>query len=309
MSGFFEELTVFSPAKVNLHLAVIGSRPDGFHDLESVFLAVNFGDTLHFQTENEETGDKNDKCEVEWGDGLKGPSFIPDNIVSRAIAVFREKTGFSGRLNVRLEKHIPLGGGLGGGSSNAAAALLSLNKIAGFPLGREALLETAASLGSDVPFFIHETAAAWVTGRGEHIEPIIITPLFLVLVNPGFHSDTAAAFRLLDDYRASRILSRGDAEAQRKKISEEESHPIIFSAPLRLREINFQNDFLEVFPDKERNTYHEIISQLKEQGAGFAGLSGAGSTCFGIFPEKELAHKAANALRGKWDFIRECKSQ
>ena len=290
-----EKLTAFAPAKVNLHLVVKDRRPDGFHDLESVFLAVDFGDTLHFQLVEGEN-----LIEI-TNTPLRGIKMISDpkkNIIFKAVSLFKARTGFSRGLKVRLEKRIPIGGGLGGGSSNAAATLLALNKIAGFPLNREALLEMAAALGSDVPFFICETGAAWVTGRGEYISPIKAPRLFFVLVNPGFSSKTAAAFRLLDEYRSQNphTGARGGD-----------------SVPPYLRVMNmgidfFQNDFLDVFSEREKSVYNGIIWQLREQGALFAGLSGTGSTCFGVFEKKEQTQKAADALRGKWDIVKRCCS-
>jgi 4-diphosphocytidyl-2-C-methyl-D-erythritol kinase len=287
-----EKLTVPAPAKVNLHLEVMDKRQDGFHNLESIFFALDFGDTLHFElVEGEKT------VEI----AMKGLNFdlpVEKNIIYRCICLFRERTGFSKGLKVMAEKRIPAGGGLGGGSSDAAAALLALNKMAGFPLNFSGLLEMAAELGSDVPFFIYQTGAARVTGRGSIIEPFKAPCLFFVLVNPGFPSDTAAAFRLLDDYRIKFNIPH--TEALRHEAEKE-----IFSDPAQW---SFRNDFLPVFGEGERSAYSEIIGGLRELGAGFAGLSGAGSTCFGVFTESVPAQKAAQALREMWNFVEYCGS-
>jgi len=289
VNEIFTELSVFAPAKVNLHLAVLDKRSDGFHNLESFFLALDFGDKLNFTGAKEEnimeisSISRQDAGENgEWAELICNPT---RNIIFKAVTLFRQKTGFSHGLKIAVEKRIPLGGGLGGGSSDAAAALLALNKMAGSPLNREALLETAASLGSDVPFFIHETPAARVTGRGENIEPIDIPPLFLVLVNPGFPSDTARAFSLLNEYRSSKDFYR---------------EPQNLTA---LEWSKFKNDFLEVFPEKERDVYNEIISALRSLGALYASLSGAGATCFGVFKEEKQAQKASESLQNKWDLV------
>jgi len=279
MSITIPGLTVKAPAKLNLHLAVKDRRPDGYHNLESVFLALDFGDTLHFQLV---PGQKTTEIVME---GLNFTLPIEKNIIFKALSLFREKTDLFEGLKIIVEKRIPPGGGLGGGSSDAASTLLALNCLAGFPLKRGSLLEMAASLGSDVPFFIYKTAAARVSGRGECIEPVEAPRCFFVLVNPGFPSDTAVAFRLLDEYRRAQ---NPHAEAQ-------------------IARGGFWNDFLPVFKEPEKSVYNEIISRLKELGADFAGLSGAGSTCFGVFKEREGAEKAAAALRGfgKWSFV-EC---
>ena len=222
------------------------------------------------------------------------------NIINRALSVFRAKTGFSKGIAIRAEKRIPVGGGLGGGSSNAAYALLAFNKLAGSPLDKNALLELGSALGSDVPFFIYETAAAWVTGRGEFINPLNNIPqLFFVLVNPGFQSDTASAFRLLDEYRKN---PRYDAGIPSSK-NENNLFPGIQEIGSWLK---YRNDFLQVFDEKERSVYNEIIFQLTEQGAVYANLSGAGSTCFGVFNNIEQAQKTAQVLRERWPFVQEC---
>ena len=296
-------LSVQAPAKVNLHLAVGDRRPDGFHNIESVFLAVDFGDTLYFERISPANS-----VEIVM-DRKNSPSLadsglsMEKNIIFRALSLFRAKTGFDTGLKISVEKRIPIGGGLGGGSSDAAAALLALNKLAGQPLSRETLLEMGASLGSDVPFFVSETGCAWVSGRGECIRPIQTPRCFLTLVNPGFPSDTAAAFRLLDEYR-----EKGSGET--RSCTLEEERVIDFSQaavlPQEPSEWPFFNDFLPVFNEPEKSAYQKIIFSLKELGAGFSGLSGSGSTCFGVFKEKAAAQEAAAKLRASWNFVECC---
>jgi len=290
MPIFPEKLPIFAPAKVNLHLAVKNRRPDGFHDIDSVFLAVNFGDTLYFDViEGKNT------VEIAM-EGLNPPLPMEKNIIFKAVSLFREKTGFSRGLKIKVEKRIPLGGGLGGGSSDAAATLLALNKIAGFPCRREDLLEMAACLGSDVPFFIYETSAARVTGRGERIVPIDAPMLFLVIISPGFSSDTSAAYKLLDENRIYRPSNDELSEILKEGMFNEK----VYS--------HFSNDFLGVFPEPEKSVYNEIIAKLLELGARYANLSGSGSACFGVFADREQTQKATDILRGKWLFVRDCST-
>jgi 4-diphosphocytidyl-2-C-methyl-D-erythritol kinase len=302
MTGSPREITIFSPAKINLHLAVKDKRPDGFHDIESVFLAVDWGDGLvvtsnHSGTDREPSLSATSNnavpdIKISGTEGLLGE----DNIVLKALNLFREKTGFSARLDIKLEKRIPIGGGLGGGSSNAAAVLLTLNKMAGFPLERNDLLLMGAALGSDVPFFLHETTAAWVTGRGECIEPLEIPQVFLVLVNPGFQSNTAAAFNLLDKYRA-------DPNLRFKR------EPLQIKEKFQIMDLyKFHNDFLDVFDGQEKSAYNEIITSLRQSGALLTSLSGSGSTCFGVFEGEDQALKTAENLRDKWKFVHFCRS-
>jgi len=297
MPEIIRELTAFSPAKVNLYLTVIGSRSDGFHDIDSVFMAVDFGDILHFSVKNDKA-DENSSNLINIsmsGLDLKDNELLSrpeNNIIFRAISLFREKTGFSNNIVVNVEKRIPLGGGLGGGSSNAACALLSLNKMTGFPCRRDELLEMAASLGSDVPFFIFQTAAARVTGRGECITPIDASLLHFVLVNPGFPSDTARAFRLLDEYRSSDSFTM-------KPLRAEEGLRITGLFCPGDSWLKFNNDFLPVFPQAEKAVYDKINSALREAGSVYANLSGAGASCFGVFSNEETARKAAESLSGE----------
>jgi 4-diphosphocytidyl-2-C-methyl-D-erythritol kinase len=299
-------ITIEAPAKLNLHLKVGGRRPDGFHDIESLFVALAFGDTLHFETMPSETPLE---IRMDWqSGGLReepptGPLAIPPekNIISRAVSLFRSRTGFNQGLKVTVEKRIPPGGGLGGGSSNAAAALLALNCLASdgtAPVNDAVLAEMGASLGSDVPFFLHEAPAAWVTGRGEQIQPLelpeSVLNLAFVLVNPGFPSDTAEAYRLLDGTRETHTQNF------------QTTTPCTPSPPC-LREMScrpFFNDFLPVLANSDKGTsYQRIITELRELGAEFAGLSGSGSTCFGIFSGQDQAESARKVLLKRWPFV------
>jgi 4-diphosphocytidyl-2-C-methyl-D-erythritol kinase len=234
-----------------------------------------------------------------------------------------------------VEKRIPPGGGLGGGSSDAAATLLALNRLAspdtGGLVNSETLLEMGAALGSDVPFFLSVAApgntagsgntatggeifAARVGGRGEQVRlfalPEEARGLSFVLVNPGFPSNTARAFRLLDSIRkgtggwglGTRDGNSGNeiASGLRPSTSNYDSRsplPTLLSGPPE--KWRFFNDFLPVFeagdPDSAA-AYRNILTRLKELGAGFSGLSGSGSTCFGVFSSRVEANTAKVAL-------------
>jgi 4-diphosphocytidyl-2-C-methyl-D-erythritol kinase len=285
-------ITIEAPAKLNLHLKVGGRRPDGFHDIESLFLALALRDTLRFETMPPGT-----PPEI----SMNGPLALQlggENIILRAISLFRERTGFNAGLKVTVEKRIPMGGGLGGGSSDAAAALGALNRLAaddGLLSGAE-LAEMGASLGSDVPFFLCESPAAWVTGRGERIQPLelpkSIQNVALVLVNPGFPSDTAEAYRLFD-------LATEDTGVLKRNLSS--LHEEINSPPQNWA---FSNDFLPILAASDKGlVYQHIITGLRERGAEFAGLSGSGSTCFGVFSGQDRAESARETLAKRWPFV------
>ncbi|MDR1250133.1 MAG: 4-(cytidine 5'-diphospho)-2-C-methyl-D-erythritol kinase [Treponema sp.] len=295
-----------APCKINLHLRVKERRPDGCHDLESVFLALALGDTLHVELRDAGQADEfvteDRRSQPSGGEEIPGP----DNIVLKAAALFRAKTGFDRGLRIRLEKRVPLGAGLGGGSSDGAAALAALNGLAeqaGHPrlLGGTGLRAAAAELGSDVPFFLDlltaggvAGGAAWVTGRGEHIRPVEGPPdCAVLLANPGFPSNTAEAYRLLDLRRAGEGLGYGSGTG----LSAQSLIAALRGPPARWP---YGNDFLEIFlggNGAQAAAYRSILEGLRSGGADFCGLTGSGSTCFGIFAEKRAAEKAAEALQ------------
>ncbi|NBV86630.1 MAG: 4-(cytidine 5'-diphospho)-2-C-methyl-D-erythritol kinase [Verrucomicrobia bacterium] len=176
-----------APAKINLSLRILGRRPDGFHDLRSLMVPISVFDQLHI--EHKDSGDLEFVCEA---------ADIPlddSNLVVRAVRLFCGTFGFLPRLRVELVKEIPHGAGLGGGSSDAATALLALNSVFQTELSRETMAELAAELGSDVPFFIYQSAA-WIGGRGERVEPVQALPnVPLLLVKPPFGVPTPWAYK------------------------------------------------------------------------------------------------------------------
>ena len=293
---------------MNLHLHIGGKQPGGFHEIESVFIALSFGDTLYFQPVSEPQ-----KTEISMDWQLKSPPgfHAPElptekNIVFAAVSLFRSHTGYDRGLKITIEKRIPPGGGLGGGSSNAASALIALNRLAspdGCGLPDAAIAEMAQSLGSDVPFFLSKTSAAWVSGRGERVQPIpvpeSIRSLSFVLVNPGFPSDTAEAYRLLDQRRLG--IKEQKTALENETACQDSQAPNSEIIPRSPRVWRFFNDFLPVFPDS--SGYRQIISSLLGLGADFAGLSGSGSTCFGVFAERNKAEAAEKSLRKHWHFV------
>ncbi|MDR2534801.1 MAG: 4-(cytidine 5'-diphospho)-2-C-methyl-D-erythritol kinase [Treponema sp.] len=295
-------LTMKGYCKINLHLKVKDRRLDGYHNLESIFLALAFGDTLCFElTEDKGTCDIVMDWKTLQDAGLfpKETEILPveKNSVYQAVSLFRKQTGFNRGIRVYVEKRIPLGAGLGGGSSDAASALKALNVLANTGLGLEALQAMAETLGSDVPFFLYG-AAAWVSGRGEQIVPIgEPKDLSVVLVYPGFPSNTGEAFRLLDDIRAD------EPYEPEEKLPE----ALIQSLLEPPKTWTYRNDFLSVFltagDPEAAGVYRKTLQDLDDAGADFIGLSGSGSTCFGIFTNGGIAKKAVQAVAGKRNFV------
>ena len=296
-----------APCKINLHLRIGEKRADGFHSLESLFVTLALGDTLRFECTPEK-----ESCvlDVQWQHPGKGISreimpaeVIPreKNLVFRALSLFRERTGFNEPLNIRLDKRIPAGSGLGGGSSDAASTLLALNLLSGAALSMEKLREIALLLGSDVPFFL-TGGAAFVSGRGERVESIGSPQgLWVVLVKPPFPSDTASAFRLLDQAREQGTGKEDKIIPKETLIRALEEDPGIWP---------FYNDFLSTFLGLNQAqgglnalSYRAILEKLQNLGASFVGLSGSGSCCFGIFTARERAERAEKELSGKENYV------
>jgi len=195
-----QSLFVHAPAKLNLFLEVHGQRPDGFHELETLMVAIGIFDTLRF--EEEESNESRLRL-FDAGERLTGPNnrgtAIPsgsDNLILRAVAALQEFTGIDRRVRITAWKRIPAEAGMAGGSSDAAATLLALNRLWKAGLGEAELLQIGATLGSDVNFFLAGAAAAVCRGRGESIEPISLpTSLCFVVVRPFSGLSTAAVFR------------------------------------------------------------------------------------------------------------------
>ncbi len=204
-------MLVSAPAKVNLHLEVLRRRPDGYHDLETLMVAVGLYDTLEFKDDS--TGDVRLSCD------RSDLSTGPDNLVWRAVELLRRHASSALGATIRLWKRIPLAAGLAGGSSDAAAALAGLNVLWRLGLSNAELSGLGAELGSDVSFFF-AAPAAWCTGRGEIVRPLRLPrPLYFVLACPSVGLSTAEVFRNLavPDRPASgeaicRAVEAGDVE-------------------------------------------------------------------------------------------------
>jgi 4-diphosphocytidyl-2-C-methyl-D-erythritol kinase len=239
-----------TPAKINLTLEIAGKRSDGYHDLATWIVPVAVYDGL----------------EIEFADrdsltsrGLVLPA-TGENLVIQAIAAFRHRTGFNTSYRVTLQKEIPIGAGLGGGSSDAAATLRVLNRLHDHPLGSDDLAVVAAELGSDVPAFL-SGGPAWCTGRGEKISwRDFPTNLWVLLVKPEFAVATAEAYQLFE--RAIPELRRGERVKTIWGTLRNDLEPVVFQKYL----------FLPVLKD-----------WLKEQPETLlAMMSGSGSTCYAL---------------------------
>lgn len=266
-----------SPAKVNLVLRVLGKRSDGYHEIASLMQAISLYDELIFHQKPQ-------------GITLHCPgSGLPEderNLVYRAARAFFSRSCIPGGVEIELRKQIPMAAGLGGGSSNAAIALSTLNEIYGFPLSTDELIRLAASLGADVPFFL-SGSQAWAFGIGERLEPADPLPSFdLVLLHPPLEVPTGPVYKGLN-----LALTNG---------------LIHYSIP-RFYTIcdlaqGLRND-LESVTLKRHPELQELKNLLLRKGALGALMSGSGPSVFGVFEKGEDARRAAAALTGsgKWD--------
>ena len=207
-------VSVFAPAKLNLFLAITGRRPDGFHDLVSVVVQLQLGDTLQCAPRSPHS---------EAGFSLTcGVPEVPcdeTNLVLKAARAFAAATGWKGGAAFSLEKRIPMGAGLGGGSSDAAAALRALNTVAGEPLAPAQLAAVAAQVGSDCPLFLHE-APVIMRGRGERVAPLPeaaarrLRGRRVLVFKPGFGIATPWAYAQLAARAPASYLPAAEAEAR-----------------------------------------------------------------------------------------------
>lgn len=263
-----------APAKINLGLHVLRRRSDGYHDVETVFVRIPWADVLRA----EPAGELSLAC--------TDPSLPTgeENLVVQAARRLDEQRG----AHIHLEKRIPAGAGLGGGSSDAAAALQLLDELWALNRAREKLLAIAGDIGSDVAFFVDGAASAIGTGRGERIEPLIdpqtdepyLLPYPIVVAVPPIHVSTAEAYRLVQPHEQGRpdlstlILSNDLARWRKELRNDFEEHILLEYPPIA-----------------------ETRAALVEAGADYASLSGSGSAVFGIFEEDAHAAAAAEALR------------
>ena len=180
-----EEITIKSPAKINLALDIVGKREDGYHEIETVMHQVELCDLIKVEDSDEMKIDCNDKIP------LKG------NLVLKAVKLLKGRYNLTRNVSITIEKNIPVAAGLGGGSSNAALTLIALDKLWGLNLKQEELINLAKEIGSDVPFFIAGNAA-YATGKGELLQKLDPINFYAVLINPGFDVSTKWAYESLN---------------------------------------------------------------------------------------------------------------
>ena len=273
-----------SPCKVNLLLNILGQRPDGFHELETVMQPVNLCDEMSFER---------------GGSGIQLSCSHPElptdskNLVHRAATAFLAAAKISDGIRIHLQKNLPLAGGIGGGSANAAVTFSALNELFGSPLLQEKLHELAATLGSDIPFFLHDQPAL-ATGRGEKVRLLETFPALrgkaFLLVNPGFGISTPWSYQNLARFPEAKNGQAGRAE---KLIS------LLQSADLRTAADEFYNSLEAPAFDKfpVLSLYKNF---LRENGALVSLMSGSGSTTFAIAENLSAAENLAEKFKAQF---------
>lgn len=273
-------LSKLSPAKVNLHLSVLRKREDGYHDIATLMQRISLYDEMTFAS-------------LRSGITIKCPgSGLPEdqgNIVYRAAQAYFSYIGYKKGIAITIVKKIPLSAGLGGGSSNAATALVTLNAMMGESCRPEELMKIGKTLGADVPFFIFGQTA-WATGIGDCLQAAEnIPPFWFLLVNPGFPVSTRMVYESLN-----LRLTKGRINY---------SIPAFKTGTRNNVSEGLKNDLEEVTIAR-----YPLLNQIKQLllsgGASGALMSGSGPTVFGIFETEEQARNAGEALTtqgaGKW---------
>ncbi|WP_045739203.1 4-(cytidine 5'-diphospho)-2-C-methyl-D-erythritol kinase [Xanthomonas sp. MUS 060] len=247
-----------APAKLNLFLQITGRRADGYHQLQTVFRLLDWGDTVSVRP-------RADGVVARIGPSVAGVAEADDLLV-RAAVLLQKEANIAKGVDIRVEKRIPAGGGFGGGSSDAATVLLVLNTLWGAGLDEDALARLGLSLGADVPVFVrgHD---AWAEGIGERLTPIVLPPAWYVVVDPGVHVPTATLFQSED-------LTRDAAPA---KIGDFVSGFLLGNAfePVLLR---------------REPAVHAAFQALARIGT--PRLTGSGSGCFVEFADRAAAQRA-----------------
>ena len=199
----------FAPAKINLYLHILGRRADGFHELETLMAPISLGDTLDIELIPAGAGGASG---IEFTCSDPALSDATDNLATKAARLFLEEFKLTTGVRIHLEKAVPVGAGLGGGSSDAAAVLLALRTLTKIGCADAKLAELAARLGSDIPFFIYRTTAV-CRGRGEIIEPVRLQEEFQgLLVHPGFGVSTPWAYKTYAQNPGPGALGRAFAD-------------------------------------------------------------------------------------------------
>lgn len=260
-----QELSIKSFAKINIGLNVISKRDDGFHNLQTIFFPLSLHDLITIKKSNQFTFTSNDKSLVK----------DENNLIIKAHNLMKKTFWENLNCEIHLQKNIPIGAGLGGGSSNAASVLKGLNELFSLNADSLKLLSIALELGSDVPLFL-EKLPAYAESRGEKLFPIKLNVQgFLLIVNPGIHISTKFVF--------SRITPKSPSKSLKDLIV---NNQIKFEDLIKYASNDFEEIVFEEFPEIK-----EIKDRMIQFGSKLSLMTGTGSTVFGFFDDEEAAYQ------------------
>ncbi len=279
-----------APAKINLYLKILRRRADGYHELQTLMQKLALYDHLQISLKS--------SAGISLDCGQSGLPEDENNIIFRAATLFLSSTRRKNQgLKIVLQKKIPVAAGLGGGSSDAAAVLLSLNTLLETGCSRAELAALGLQLGADVPLFVYDMAAAWATGIGEKLEQALPLAHFqVVLVNPGFFVSTKWVYETFALTLEENIFNLYSSQNEVKNKNEKKDYLEVgsfCSSPFKPQEL--LND-LEKITAGKFSVINEIKEKMHAAGAVGAMMSGSGPTVFGLFPASE-AEKAAHCCR------------
>ena len=278
--------TVLAPAKLNLFLRIVARRSDGFHEIESVMATINIYDTLTFESLPSESVELNvvDAFPRSSVDALRSEAPAgPTNLVVRAAMLLKEHASCDRGVRISLVKRIPSSAGLGGGSSDCAATLGALNRLWGLGVSQQKLVELAACLGSDVPFFLGKTPVALCTGRGEFIEPVrVSTGLHFVVAKPASGLSTPAVYRACQPDRTDqsanlflKAMSGGEISRMARRL----------------------HNGLQAPAETLSSDVRRLRSLFEQESVVGHQMSGSGSSYFGVCRSRRHAMRIASRLR------------
>ena len=263
---------VAAQAKLNLHLRVLSRDDSGYHSLETIFHRIDLADDLI--VEIKASGQTLDVAGAETGP-------TETNLAWRAATAYADHVGWPQGFNIALNKRIPVGAGLGGGSADAAAVLRAFNSLSPRPVPNRGLLALAARLGSDIPFLASDAVAALAWGRGERMLSLAPLPRYdVLLMSPEFSVSTADAYRWLDEDRARNAAARESMDELPTPLESILFDSLDLSKWSRIAGFA-RNDFESVVASRYPQL-GEHIARLRNSRATFAGMTGSGSTVFGV---------------------------
>jgi len=280
MTNFF---SLKAPAKINWFLYITSKRKDGYHDIYSIMQCVSLFDNIYFEP--------SDNLEIITNANIP----VKENLVYKAAIAVRRYTGVKNGVRITLKKSIPIGAGLGGGSSDAGYTIRGLNQLWSLNLSKRDFLKISKEIGSDVPFFMNGNIAL-VKGRGEKIKELKLNKEFLLLlIKPDINISTSWAYKRFD------IINKG------KRLTKVNFDIKLFLWALEEEDFNFLDDL--IYNDFIKVVFGEypILSKLKEEmvktGALLTGLSGSGPTLFGLYKNEDDALKALRCIKPFWGTI------